>query len=647
MDGKIENKRKRVWIFRTMAISVSLILIVVIELLLRLAGFGHSYDLFVKSKQNPGYYVMNEFASQKYFTSADEATVGYYEPFAMKKAPDTYRIFVLGESTTVGFPYAYNGSFHRWLKYRLMFAFPQVNFEIINLSLTAVNSYTVADFAEQVVDYDPDAILIYVGHNEYYGALGVGSSLKIGNNPKIVRSILKLRQLRIYQLINRLIQGISKAGDAKKLSNESLMQQMPADKQIPYESKKYWQAIEQFSYNMNRTCKILAKKNIPVLISNVVSNEKDLKPFISATDPAVSAHNFFDKARKDYQNENFEEAKKLFVKAKEYDMLRFRAPEAINQEIEKLAQTYNQVKLVDTRSRFEEASPHGIIGNETLLEHVHPNLYGYALLSDAFFNRMKDLKMVGANWSRAMSFDRLLKEMPVNKVDSLKGAYQIRFMLNEWPFTNHPVPKTEIIHPETELEKNCLKLTVGELSWDKVQSQLYAADLQKGDHEGALKIGESFALINPQDPELLLKVATLSMDANRKPKAAFYFAKAFKLNKTVKGAQQLGKLYTEIDDPENALLYYQYLLSSDRTNKIYKLIADMLRQMIKEKQALLTNNNDVGVLNQLAWQYVQLRSITPARKYLSRSLAIDANNEETRQVADALAKLEDQKQQAP
>jgi len=75
-----------------------------------------------------------------------------------------------------------------------MRTFPEMNIEIINLCLTAVNSYTISDFAKQVSKYEPDAVLIYAGHNEYYGALGIGSTSRLGSNVNIVRSLLQLRQ---------------------------------------------------------------------------------------------------------------------------------------------------------------------------------------------------------------------------------------------------------------------------------------------------------------------------------------------------------------------------------------------------------------------------------------------------------------------
>ena len=88
--------------------------------------------------------------------------------------------------------------------------FPDRQFEIINLSLTAVNSYTVLGFARELVRYKPDAVLIYTGHNEFYGTLGVGSSSRIGNSTYVNRLMLQLRQLRLVQWLTNTYEGIKK-----------------------------------------------------------------------------------------------------------------------------------------------------------------------------------------------------------------------------------------------------------------------------------------------------------------------------------------------------------------------------------------------------------------------------------------------------
>src|ERR1700754_2901388 len=202
--------RKRIWLFRVIALLIPFLLLLVLEVALRFFHYGYNPSLFIESPENPDYWVMNPEASKKYFTDQLNATTGNREPFRKVKGPDVFRVFVLGESTTIGYPYFHNGSFHRWLLYRLMADHPDKKIEMVNVSLTAVNSYTVLGFSKEVVRYEPDAVLIYTGHNEYYGALGVGSTNRIGGSPGLVNFLLGLREYKVVQLMSRMIGGVAR-----------------------------------------------------------------------------------------------------------------------------------------------------------------------------------------------------------------------------------------------------------------------------------------------------------------------------------------------------------------------------------------------------------------------------------------------------
>ena len=170
-------------LFKTVAVLLPFLILFLLEMGLRIFHYGYDLSLFREYPGDNRFMVLNPDASKKYFTDPVMAPSGNSEPFKKVKDENTCRIFVLGESTTIGYPYFHNGSFHRWLQYRLMKTYPGRHFEIVNLSMTAVNSYTVLGFAKELVDYEPDAILIYSGQNEYYGALGVGSQSDIRQRP--------------------------------------------------------------------------------------------------------------------------------------------------------------------------------------------------------------------------------------------------------------------------------------------------------------------------------------------------------------------------------------------------------------------------------------------------------------------------------
>lgn len=636
------KSKKHLLVFKLLSILLVFIVFVLIEFALKIFGYGHNMQLFVESELDKSCWVMNQYASNKFFIDDKNSTVGYIEPFNKEKGKDTYRIFVLGESTTVGFPYRNNGSFHRWLKYRLMFTFPEVNFEIINLSLTAVNSYTILDFSKEIINYNPDAVLIYVGHNEYYGALGVGSTSSLGDKPFIINSILKLRELRLFQLLSNSYINIRKNISGKQINeSEGLMARMPAEKSIPLNSEKYKSGINQFKNNINEVCKILSEENIPTFISNLVSNECDLPPFISdSSNIENSAINSYNKGLNAYKDGAFNKAKDFFIEAKELDLLRFRAPKAINDEISDVCSKYNDVHFVDALSYFEKNSPHGIIGENTMLEHVHPNLFGYAILSDAFYDAIKKESIINGTWTDEMSFNDLLENMPVTIIDSMRGDYAIRFMKNAWPFTYSPVKVEELIKNDTELDRITHKLVFEEIKWAEAISKLNDYYLKDGNYLGSAKIAEAIALVDPKNEQLLKTAAVNCLRLKNYTKAIFYIQKGFQLNPTYEAAQQLSGLLLDNDNPQKAIKYMQFMHNNSKSESNLAQIIKISENIVSLKEDHTKNKNNINLLNSIAYEYLKIGSTQSAKKYVGSALLIDSKNKTSHKIVAGIKQIE-------
>ena len=91
-------------------------LLVLVECVLRIAGVGENLRLFVSAPLGSSpYYGINARVAQRYVSYlGEEFNPAPIKDLFLKKKPDNgYRIFVLGESTTAGFPYANNVSFAR------------------------------------------------------------------------------------------------------------------------------------------------------------------------------------------------------------------------------------------------------------------------------------------------------------------------------------------------------------------------------------------------------------------------------------------------------------------------------------------------------------------------------------------------------
>jgi len=408
-----------------------------VEIAFRVFGLGTDLSLFVDSKQYKGYSEINKDIAKRYFTNFI-ATTPTNDVFLTNKPDTAYRVFVMGCSTARGFPYQTGNTFSRILYYRLQDVFPHKRIEVVNIALDATSSYSPADMIDDVLDYKPNAILIYNSHNEYYGTLGVGSVEKKGNFIWLKQLRLKLVKLRIYQLVQDLVyRVISKSNKENDKPMVTLMQCLAQEKSILYGSELFNDGIHQFDVNISKVLRKAKNHHVPVILSELVSNIKDQEPFGSqATNNLPAAIDVYRKAQELEKNNKFDEARVLYYKAKDLDIIRFRAPEEINEVIHRLGKKYD-CPVIPMKSIFEKHSAYGLIGNNLMVEHLHPNIDGYFLMADAFFQEMKANHLIADNWNndRIKPSSYYRRNWGFTALDSLFADQRIRKLKASWPFT--------------------------------------------------------------------------------------------------------------------------------------------------------------------------------------------------------------------
>jgi tetratricopeptide (TPR) repeat protein len=580
-----------------------------VELILRWCDYGYDPHLFITYHGDAHYLVFNPDAGKRYFSDQLLATTGNQEPFLRKKEDGTLRIFVLGESTTIGYPYFHNGSAHRWLQYRLMRTFPGKKLEVINVSLTAVNSYTVYGFAKEVVDYEPDAVLIYCGHNEYYGALGVGSTNKIGGSPFVVQTVLSLRNLRLFQWFTSAYQACFQQTANKEKAGKTRMELMVGEQHIPYQSPLYNRGIEQFQRNMSATLTLLDDHHIPVFLSNLVFNEKDQAPLSES----AQAHQYFDQGSSAYARGAFDSARTLFDAASNWDELRFRAPDTLNTIIRELCSAHPGAHLVDTKALFATASPHGIMGRELILEHIHPNLKGYAYMGDAFYQAMKQAGIFHPDSAQELSFEDVLNDMPLTKVDSLTGAYKVLNLKSSWPF-GQGLPK-DSLKLNSEEEELAFSMAFRHMPWDQAMSDLYDYYMKEHELADAGRVMEALALDHATEVSYPEKAANIYGQLQNNEKAIFYFQRAFTLSPSFDKARYLFVLELKADRPEAAQPYLEYAMQNNTSGMNLEPVKYYTNQVIQFKKSLLIAHGDTTLLRQIAQAYRKMGNEDGANKY--------------------------------
>lgn len=504
------------------------------EVALRLAGYGHDLEpLFIPSPQQPAYLQANPRVVTRFFADPAQAPSVSIETayFRAQKAPGTFRVFVQGESSAAGFPYGLGAALAGALDQRFERAFPSREIEVISTALSAVNSYALLDFADEIIARQPDAVLVYVGHNEYLGVLGVGSTLRVATTPLLTRSFLAARELRLFQLMARLLgRGSSPAVDGNRVVGDTLMERVAGERSIPFDSAIYRAGLEQFDGNLRRLLAKYRAAGIPVFVGTLVSNERDQVPLAvlsgADADSAGAAKTAYLTAQDTEAAGNFEAAREGYAWARDLDPLRFRAPSQFNATLAAASQAFDAT-LVDVHAAFVGASEHGLIGNALLLEHVHPNLDGYFLLADAYFDAMVAQGIPGRPEVELPDAEARA-DLPVSEVDRLFGEYKVLRIKSGWPFApTWTAPRLR--PPVSEAERLAQDLYFERISWPEAQDQLRRHYQATGDGAGYARVTAILADAFPFAGQLQFQAAAALIERERPVDALRYSRRAVDL----------------------------------------------------------------------------------------------------------------------
>jgi tetratricopeptide (TPR) repeat protein len=407
-----QGRRRR--LFAVVMLLVPVIFLVALELVLRVIHYGKDLELFTTMEVGGRtYMVMNPGVGTRYFPATEFSPATSPDAFPAVKAPGTYRIFCLGGSTTVGFPYWFNAAFSTFLRTRLQALFPDRSIEVINLGLTATNSFTVLDMVRDLTEAGPDLILVYDGHNEFYGAFGVVSQESPAGARWLADLSLRLLHYRTYCLLRGLFlkirNAVSPAPTAKE--PETMMERLAHRQSIQTGSRPERETLETFRENLRATAELCAERSTTLIFGTQVSNLRSQRPFVSIPRPGLSAREStafgasfnaglaaleagrpkeaqlflrealkLDSLRGDAEFAlaqaldaagDYGSARTAYIRARDLDQLRFRATSEFNRAILAMRNP-PRIDVVDMEALFAGQSPDSIVGSELIFEHLHP-----------------------------------------------------------------------------------------------------------------------------------------------------------------------------------------------------------------------------------------------------------------------------------
>jgi tetratricopeptide (TPR) repeat protein len=465
----------RRWILQAgAAVFIPVLVLVIVEVSLRIAGVGFSTSLLVPCtvKGVPA-SCYNLFFATPYFPAGMVQTPRLYS-IPKTKAPGTYRIFVLGESAAMGDPDSAYG-FSRYLEVMLRERFPAMKFEVVNTGSVAINSHVVLRIAEGLADQKPDLFIIYSGNNEVVGPYGPGTMLtSVGMSMPVVRANTFFRSTRIGQLVTKL-------GTKKR---EWHGMEMFLDQQVPANSPLMRQAYANYEVNLRDTIRVAQRAGAKVIVSTVATNLKDCAPFASlhrkTMSPAdlrtwstfvaegeLDEENSPAQALKRYQEAgaiddeyaqlefrmacvamklgDYKAAKDHFIRARDLDTLRFRADSRIN-EINRSVAASAGAELVDAEKILSDAAPDAIIGTDQIYEHVHMTPEGNYLLARAMFAEIAPKVAPGSQLTEPLSEADCERSLALSGFDRWRLANEMFGRLQKAPFTNQLNHAEQLFH---------------------------------------------------------------------------------------------------------------------------------------------------------------------------------------------------------
>jgi tetratricopeptide (TPR) repeat protein len=378
---------------------------------------------------------------------------------AVAKPPGTLRLVCLGGSTTRGYPFD-QGRFSDWLEIRLAELLPEVTIEVLNLGSNGFNSEAVLDVARELGPLEPDALVVYTGHNEF-----LHLNLPQVRDPGMHRFRRWLLSTRLGNALDRLV-SLRTAPGATDFQRRT---------SVPVHDRPYLSTAElragheAFSRNLEGLAELAASRGWRLLFCVPVANVRDTAvkySFFDARTPPEDRVRFlellatldrepleeralglsaaeldgelreleetldrlaaldshvalldFERGRTELLAGRPDAARRLLENALERDGYPIRATRAV---CDLLAARCKErgVLLADPWPAFQAAAPDGIPGKERLfVDYCHPTLLGHRLLADVILHAMSE-----RDWFRAAARWRFAEEPSPEEYERRMGV---------------------------------------------------------------------------------------------------------------------------------------------------------------------------------------------------------------------------------
>ena len=394
-------------------------------------GFASHIPLFVPTRASDEIELL-ETAENK---------LRFFNPqrFDAIKAIGSRRVFCIGGSTTYGRPFDDETSFCGWLRVMLDRLDP-TPWEVVNAGGISYASYRAAAVMQELAEYEPDAFVIYTGHNEFLEQRTYAETLA---TPSWLReSDALLRRSRSYSALRGLVSRLREkraAHPRTRLSEEvdAILDRSVGPDAYTRDDALRERVLEHFRFNLERMIAIARGAGAAPILVTPASNRRDCSPFKSEFMAETSPEDRdlwwtrFDAGREALDAERYRDARAQFEQAVAIDPRRADSQFWLGRALEATGDIEIARRALD-RARDEDVCPlralsvipeivrevaaeqvvavvdfPGILraaANGTddpfsesyFLDHVHPTIEAHRLLAAGIYDTMRSIGLVTA-----------------------------------------------------------------------------------------------------------------------------------------------------------------------------------------------------------------------------------------------------------
>ena len=370
------------------------------------------------------------------------AVLGWFEPqlFPVPKPGNEFRVFVVGGSTVQGRPYGVSTSFSTWLELLLQDMDPTKRYRVVNVGGISYASYRLLPVVDELLNYEPDLLVIYSGHNEFLEDRTY-EAFKRSNLVAEVHGLVS--RLRIYNVIEaeftKPLPEHSTSGSMLGPDVEELLNSVVGLN--AYHRDQKWQddVVRHYRHNLRAMVNSAQASNVPVILVNPVSDISSTRPFKSVHEENISADDvlrfsrFLRKAKEiltvDPQGALQELEKALIIdqrmaeahflvgkahealadtdkalnayeRALEFDVCPLRILEVMRVAVLEISRE-TATPLLDAKEIFEQQANTRLLGASMFVDHVHPTIEAHQLIAAKLGELIVEGKLVvpQADWS--------------------------------------------------------------------------------------------------------------------------------------------------------------------------------------------------------------------------------------------------------